>query len=64
LKLRDQITVRLSVRVFVAGTSTTLLVDDGMERKVNERESREGTTLISSWRELEHNTKIIQDSRQ
>jgi hypothetical protein len=39
-------------------------MDDGMERKENERGFRENTKLTFSWRELEHNTKIIQDSRQ
>jgi hypothetical protein len=35
-----------------------------MERKKNEKELREDTTLTSSWTELENHTKIIQDSRQ
>jgi hypothetical protein len=39
-------------------------MDDGMEGNKNERGFREDTTLTSSWTELEHHTKIIQDNRQ
>jgi len=39
-------------------------MDNGMERNKNERGFCEGTTLISSWTALEHNTKIIQDGQQ
>jgi hypothetical protein len=36
----------------------------GMERKENERGFREDNTLISSRKELEHHSIIIQDSWQ
>jgi hypothetical protein len=63
-KLRDLITVRLSVRFFVAGTSTTLLDGRWNGKKEIEREFRKDTTLTSSCKELQHHIKIIQDSRQ
>jgi hypothetical protein len=37
---------------------------DGLGRKESERGFCEDTTLTFSWTELEHNTKIIQDSQQ
>jgi hypothetical protein len=37
-------------------------MDGGMERKENERGFREDSKLTSSRTELEHHSKIIQDS--